>query len=106
MSFATAAARAITTFAGKGIAGYSGDNGPATSASFNNPTGLAFDSAGNLFIADTDNSVIREIAATTHVVTTVAGNGTFGDSGDGGPATNAALNSPELSRLTITMTST
>ena len=84
----------ITTFAGKGTAGYSGDNGPATSAYFNEPNGLAFDSAGNLFIADLGNSVIREVAATTHIVTTVAGTGTYGYSGDGGLATSAALARP------------
>ena len=84
----------ITTFAGKGTAGYSGDNGPATSAYFNEPNGLAFDSAGNLFIADLGNSVIREIAATTHIVTTVAGTGTYGYSGDGGLATSAVLARP------------
>lgn len=84
----------MTTFAGKGIAGYSGDNGPATSAYLNEPTGLAFDSAGNLFIADRGNNVIREIAATTHIISTVVGTGTYGHSGDGGPATNAALANP------------
>jgi uncharacterized repeat protein (TIGR03803 family) len=137
----------ITTVAGNGNSGYSGDGGPATNASFNNPAGLAMDAAGNLFIAD-GNNVVRRVdtngiittvagggpdypgdgeAATnvsmwnlagvtvdaagnlfiavmwnnvvrrvdTHgVITTVAGNGTNGYSGDGGAATNASLNNP------------
>jgi trimeric autotransporter adhesin len=82
----------ITTFAGNGVANFSGDNGPATSASFNTPLALAADSAGNLFVADYSNGAIRKIAAGT--ITTVAGTGTNGYGGDNGPATSAQFNSP------------
>ena len=82
----------ITTVAGNGTLGYSGDNGPATSAKLNDPTGVAVDSAGNLYIADKDNSRIREVS--NGVITTVAGNGTYGFSGDNGPATSAKLSNP------------
>ena len=83
----------ITTIAGTGTAGYSGDNGPAAGARLNNPFGLALDSDGNLYIADTGNNVIREISA--GVITTVAGNGTRGFGGDNGLATTALLSSPK-----------
>ena len=79
----------ITTVAGNGTAGYSGDNGPATSAQLYNPCGLAVDSAGNLYIADTKNYRIRKVS--NGVISTVAGNGTPGFSGDNGPATSAQL---------------
>ena len=142
----------ITTVAGNGTAGFSGDGGPATAAELNDPAGVAVDAAGDLFIADTgnnvirevelstgiittvagnghrrataatadrppppqlqrpaawrwtragdlfiadtDNNVIREVSLTTGIITTVAGNGTAGYSGDGGPATAAELNYP------------
>jgi streptogramin lyase len=84
----------ITTVAGNGSPGYSGDGGTATSASLNNPYGVAVDGSGNIFIADTYNQRIREVDATTHDITTVAGNGTGGFSSDGGPATDATLTSP------------
>jgi uncharacterized protein (TIGR03437 family) len=80
----------ITTFAGTGTQGFSGDGGPATSAELNQPTGIAVDTSGNLFIADTGNNRIREVSA-SGIVTTVAGNGTAGFSGDGGPAASAEL---------------
>ena len=85
----------ITTVAGNGEYGYSGDGGPATSASLYGPSGVAVDSAGNLYIADQGNNVIRKVSGGT--ITTVAGNGIEGFSGDGGPATSASLNfnSPE-----------
>jgi uncharacterized protein (TIGR03437 family) len=82
----------ITTVAGNGFGGFSGDNGPATSARLTNPQGIAVDSAGNLYIADTNNSRIRKVS--NGVITTVAGNGVVGFSGDSGPAPNAQLNSP------------
>jgi hypothetical protein len=85
----------ITTVAGNGTAGYSGDNGPATQAELNYTTGLYVDSAGNLFITDTNNSVIRKVTAATGFITTIAGNGTAGYSGDGGPAMQAKLDVPE-----------
>jgi trimeric autotransporter adhesin len=84
----------ITTVAGNGVAAYSGDGGPATSASLNQPTGTAVDAAGNLYIADGANQRIREVAAGTGIITTIAGNGTAGDSGDGGPATSAEMQNP------------
>lgn len=84
----------ITTFAGNGTAGYTGDGGPATSAELNGPSWLALDSSGNLLICDTANNVIREITMASGTITTVAGNGTAGYTGDSGPATSAELNSP------------
>jgi uncharacterized protein (TIGR03437 family) len=82
----------ITTVAGNGTPGFSGDNGPATSAQLRTPYGVAVDSAGNLYIADTDNNRIREVSKGT--IATVAGTGTSGYSGDNGPATSAQLHSP------------
>ena len=90
----TAATGIITTVAGNGSAGYAGDGGPAASAELNLPTGVALDSSGNLYIADLQNNVIRKVAAATGIITTVAGNGTGGDSGDGGPATSATISAP------------
>jgi len=80
------------TIAGNGFASYSGDNGPAANAQFNQPGGVAVDSAGRVYIADTQNNCVRMIA--NGVVTTVAGNGTYGFSGDNGPATGAQLATP------------
>ena len=80
----TAATGIISTIAGiGGVSGYSGDGGPATSALFNTPIGLAVDPAGNVFIDDYNNCRVREINAATGIVTTVAGNGTCGYTGDG-----------------------
>lgn len=86
----------ITTIAGtKWKAGYSGDGGPATQARLSGPSDVQVDAAGDLFIADTGNDVIREVN-TAGIITTVAGTGrTAGYSGDGGPATQAELNAPE-----------
>src|SRR5437879_2175397 len=89
-----AATGIITTVAGNGMSGFSGDGGPATSAELLVPTGVSVDSSGNLFIADTENTRIRRVDAATGIITTVAGNGSFGFSGDGGPATSADLNFP------------
>ena len=82
----------ITTIAGTGIMGYSGDNGPATDATLNQPNCLAIDKHGNLYISDHRNSAIRKIDV-TGMITTMAG-GAFGSGGDGGPATAAQLTWP------------
>ncbi len=84
----------ITTVAGNGTAGYSGDGGPATSAEINGPTGITLDPYGNLFFADSGNARVREVLASTGAVITVAGNGMAGFFGDGGLATNAEINEP------------
>ncbi len=84
----------ITTVAGDGIAGFSGDGRPATSAELDIPSGLALDATGDLFIADSCNGRIREVNHATGVITTVAGSAFWIDSGDGGPATSAVLNLP------------
>ena len=89
----------ISTFAGNGTAGYTGDSGAATTAELNSPVGVAFDSAGNLYIGDYSNSRVRKVNVTTGTITTVAGNGTAGYSGDGGLATSAQLNGPEVVAL-------
>jgi sugar lactone lactonase YvrE len=89
-----AATGIITTVAGVGAGGFSGDGGPATSASLFFPEGVAVDALGNLFIADTSNNRVRRVDAATGIITTVAGDGASGFSGDGGPATSASLNSP------------
>jgi hypothetical protein len=94
----------IYTIAGNDYYGYSGDGGPATSAAMRQPEGLAVGAAGNLLIADTSNYRVRVVAAATGTfygqpmtagdIYTIAGNGTAGFSGDGGPASNAELSSP------------
>ncbi len=84
----------LTTVAGaSGVAGYSGDAGPATNAHLHAPVGLAFDTRGNLYIADSRNNAIRRIAANGFIAT-VAGTGDAGFTGDGGLATNARLSTP------------
>lgn len=85
----------VSTIAGTGVAGYSGDGGLATSAELNQPTGIFIDSSGNVYIADTGNNVIRKISASTGDISTVAGDGTAGYTGDGGAATSAELNGPQ-----------
>ncbi len=84
---------AITTVAGSGSVGYSGDGGPATSASLNYPEAVAFDSFGNYYIADEGANVVRKVD-TKGNITTAAGTGAAGYTGDGGPAINATLNGP------------
>jgi DNA-binding beta-propeller fold protein YncE len=84
----------ISTFAGTGEPGYAGDGGPALAARLNNPFDLAFDPAGSLVFADTYNHCLRRIDARTGVISTIAGTGEPGFSGDGGPATSAQLNQP------------
>ena len=85
----------IFTYAGNGTAGYSGDGGAATSATLFLPTGVAADTlTGNIYIADDANSVVRMVTKSTGVISTVAGTGFTGYSGDNGPATRAALSNP------------
>ncbi len=83
----------ISTVAGNGTAGYTGDKGPATSAELNNPTGVALDSSGNLYIADSANNVVRMVSS-SGTITTFAGNNTLGYSGDMALATGAQLSNP------------
>jgi sugar lactone lactonase YvrE len=84
----------ITTIAGTTIQGFSGDNGPATAATLDSPQGLALDSTGNLYLADTHNHRIRRIDATTQIITTIAGTGASGYSGDTTAAIAATLALP------------
>jgi uncharacterized protein (TIGR03437 family) len=83
----------ITTIAGNGTYGYSGDGGPAAAAQLSYPGGIAVDRSGNLYIADYDNHRIRMVSP-AGAITTIAGNGAPGYSGDGGPAANAQLHYP------------
>jgi sugar lactone lactonase YvrE len=84
----------ITTVAGTGRPGYSGDGGPAAASELNYPAGIAFDRHGNLFIADTSNSVVRRIDAASGIIATVVGSGIAGYAGDSGIAIEAQLNEP------------
>ncbi|MBI3878660.1 MAG: SMP-30/gluconolactonase/LRE family protein [Verrucomicrobia bacterium] len=84
----------IHAVAGSGVKGYSGDGGPALQATFNLPHEIRFDKAGNFYIADMQNHAIRRVDAKTQVITTFAGTGTAGYSGDGGPANKAQLKQP------------
>jgi sugar lactone lactonase YvrE len=84
----------ISSPVGNGRQGYSGDGGPAKEASLNQPFGVVFDEAGNLFVSDTFNHRVRRVDARTGVISTVAGTGERGFSGDGGPATAGNLNEP------------
>jgi NHL repeat-containing protein len=93
----------VVTVAGDGVAGYSGDGRVGAFAELNEPTGVALDAQGNLYIADSSNNVIRRVDAKTGIITTVAGDyaadkandGLGGFSGDDGPATSAQLNDPQ-----------
>jgi len=84
----------ITTLAGTGVEGYSGDGGPATSAELNGPYRVTVDTAGNVYIPDSGNGRVRKVSP-NGTITTVVGNGNIGYRGDGGPATDATLNYPE-----------
>ncbi len=90
-----AATGVITTIAGTGAAGFSGDGGAATAAKVDLPTALAVDASRNIYIADTDNHRVRRVAAGTGLITTVAGNGVEGFAGDGGAAVAASIDSPD-----------
>jgi sugar lactone lactonase YvrE len=95
----------INTVAGSGTTpgpnggGYSGDGGPATAAKLKHPTGVAVDSAGNIYFGDSDNSVVRKV--TGGIIKTIAGNGHPGYSGDGGPAIQARLNGGMIANPSI-----
>jgi DNA-binding beta-propeller fold protein YncE len=84
----------ITTLAGCGEPGYSGDGGPAIRARFNEPYGVAVDRSGNVYVADRHNHCVRRIDAASGIVTTFAGNGSSGFNGDDGPAARAAMVEP------------
>ncbi len=88
------ATNTITTVAGCGAEGCSSDGGPAVHAKLASPHGSALDRHGNIYIADLKNDRIRKVDSSTGIITTVAGNGEHGYSGDGGPATEAMLASP------------
>lgn len=84
----------ISTVAGSGQKGYAGDGGPAVAATMNEPYEVRFDRSGNMFFAEMQNHVVRRVDAATHTITTVAGTGVAGFSGDGGPAVKAQLRQP------------
>ncbi len=84
----------ITTIAGTGSPGYSGDNGQATSAALYYPEGIALDTSGNVYIADIFNQRVRKVTIYTGIITTIAGTGTSSYSGDNGQATSATLTYP------------
>lgn len=84
----------ITTVAGSGKKGYAGDGGPALAASLNEPYEVRFDRPGNMFFVEMQNHVVRRVDVKTHVITTVAGTGVAGFSGDGGPANKAQFRQP------------
>ncbi|MDQ2843685.1 MAG: choice-of-anchor D domain-containing protein, partial [Acidobacteriota bacterium] len=84
----------ISTVAGSGGWGFYGDNGPAASANFSGPVAVRTDAAGNLYIVDYGNSVVREVSAATHIISTPIGNGSSGYGGDGGNPSTATLSNP------------
>jgi len=86
----SANAQTIATFAGNGVAAFSGDGAVAVSAALNDPKGMAIDPAGNVYIADSENFRVRKVNA-AGIISTYAGNGVYGFSGDGGPAVNASI---------------
>ncbi len=94
LSFSFSRAQIIFTVAGNGTSGYNGDGIPATAASFGDPYIVATDNAGNLYISDGQQIRVRKVTMSTGLISTVAGNGTWGFSGDGGPATAAEISPP------------
>lgn len=84
----------ITIVAGSGKQGYSGDGGPATEAELNEPYEVRFDAVGNMFFVEMKNNIVRRVDAKSGIISTVAGTGKVGFSGDNGPATKATLNRP------------
>ena len=95
----TALTGIITAFAGTGTAGYSGDGAAAILAKLSGPEGIALAANGDVYIADAGNNVVRKVTALTGIITTYAGTGTAGSTGDGGAATSARLNGPKAVRL-------
>ncbi len=91
----TVAPSTMSVYAGAITAGYSGDGGPASAALLNQPFMGTLDASGNLYFSDAGNCVVREIVASTGIISTVAGDGNCGYSGDGGPAKNAEFNNPQ-----------
>src|SRR5271154_4987460 len=85
--------RSVATAAGTGSLGYTGDNGAATAATLADPSTVAYDANGNLYLADAQNHAVREVSK-TGTITTIAGTGIEGFSGDGGAATSAQLDTP------------
>lgn len=90
----SAASGAITTIAGTGMPGSTGDGGPATAAQLNTPNGLALDRGGDVYVTQGINNRVRRISAANGTISTIAGTGTPGFSGDGGPGTAAQLSQP------------
>jgi sugar lactone lactonase YvrE len=90
----TGTPRIITTIAGTGAAGFSGNGGPATSATLRSPDRVSVNGAGNFFISDSGNNVIRRVDGTSQIITAFAGNGNFAFAGDGGPALLASFATP------------
>jgi hypothetical protein len=90
----TASTGLISTIAGTGTASFTGDGGPATSATFSSPLNVALDSFGNIYITDNTDAVVRKVTVSTGIINTVVGNHVAGYLGDGGPATSAELKSP------------
>src|SRR6185312_12072527 len=84
----------LTTVAGSGKKGYSGDGGPATEAELNEPYEIRFDKAGNMFFVEMQNHIVRRVDAKTKKISTVAGTGAPGFTGDGGPAAKAQFKQP------------
>ena len=89
-----ARSRLVTTIAGSGVRGHSGDGGPATGAALNMPHEIQFDARGHMYIAERDSHVVRKVEAGSGTISTLAGTGVAGFSGDGGPATQAQLRQP------------
>ncbi len=87
-------AKTVSSFAGTGTAGYSGDGAAATSATLKTPSGVAVDKSGNVYVADAGNNRVRMVAASNKYISTIAGNGTAGYTGDGAAATAAEINNP------------
>jgi trimeric autotransporter adhesin len=93
-SFSFSQAQIISTYAGNGIGGYTGNGGQATAAEINAPEGVALDDSGNIYIADLSDGRVHKVIASTGIITEIAGNGITGYSGDGGQATEAELYYP------------